>query len=66
MTRAAQYLLECGKTQADIARLMRTTPQSVHQWLKEGVLPNSETIKKMRDRLGVHPGWWFEAAKKAG
>jgi transcriptional regulator with XRE-family HTH domain len=65
MKKAVKRLLTSKHSQAEIARILETSPQSVHQWLKEDVRPSDDMIKRMRDRLDVPITEWFEDARKA-
>jgi transcriptional regulator with XRE-family HTH domain len=64
MTKAIEMLRAIGHKQVELARILGTTPQSIHQWLMEGVRPSDEMIVKMRDKLNIPVTAWFESPKK--
>ena len=54
-----------GRTQADLARYLKTSPSTVKGWIREGRVPAADVILPICDFLGVSPIWMLSDDESA-
>ena len=64
--RLGESIAECGLTQAEVARKLKTSPSLVSRWRNEEILPGMGNCKKLSKILNVTIEWLLTGANTGG